>query len=300
VLAPTQLQTLRVVLSTGSFAAAAAELNYTASAVSQQMSALERATGLVLFERSPHSIRPTEHATLLADRSTELLAILDGLDREVAAIARGEVGQLRIGSFPTASARLLPQALAALSSQRPGVDIAVDEGELDSLLPRLLSGELDLALAYRYEAVPAGWPDQLVETVLLREPLSVLLPQQHPLAAAGPARLASFAEDRWVAPLAGSPGALNLDRLAARAGFRPRISFRSNDYSVVHGLVAAGLGVALVPGLALNDTAGVHPLALAGRGQRRTVLALHRPSARNSLLAAALTAIRDTARQLVK
>jgi DNA-binding transcriptional LysR family regulator len=300
VLAPTQLQTLRVVLSTGSFAAAAAELNYTASAVSQQMSALERATGLVLFERSPHSSRPTVHATLLADRSTELLAILDGLDREVAAIARGEVGQLRIGSFPTASARLLPQALATLSSQRPGVDIAVDEGELDSLLPRLLSGELDLALAYRYEAVPAGWPDQLVETVLLREPLSVLLPQRHPLATAGPARLASFAEDRWVAPLAGSPGALNLDRLAARAGFRPRISFRSNDYSVVHGLVAAGLGVALVPGLALSDTAGVHPLALAGRGQRRTVLALHRPSARNSLLAAALAAIRDTARQLVK
>lgn len=299
-LVPTQLQTLRVVLSTGSFSAAAAELNYTASAVSQQMSALERATGLVLFERSPHSVRATEHASLLADRSTELLAILDGLDREVAAIARGEVGQLRIGSFPTASARLLPPALAALSSRRPGVDIAVDEGELDALLPRLLSGELDLALAYRYEAVPAGWPDQLVETVLLREPLALLLPRQHPLADSGPGRLASFADDRWVAPLAGSPGALNLDRLAARAGFQPRISFRSNDYSVVHGLVAAGLGVALVPSLALNDTAGVHVLSLAGRAQRRTVLALHRPSARNSLLAAALAAIRDTARQLVK
>lgn len=299
-LVPTQLQTLRIVLSTGSFAGAAAELNYTASAVSQQMSALERATGLVLFERSPHSIRPTEQASLLASRSTELLAILEDLDREVAVIARGEVGQLRIGSFPTASARLLPQALAALSSQRPGIEIAVDEGELDTLLPRLLSGELDLALAYRYQAVPAGWPDQLVETVLLREPLSLLLPTSHPLAEDGPVRLASFAEDRWVAPLAGSPGALNLDRLAARAGFQPRISFRSNDYSVVHGLVAAGLGVALVPGLALSDTAGVQALALAGRAQRRTVLALHRPSARNSLLAAALAAIRDTARQLVK
>ncbi|MDQ2959304.1 MAG: LysR family transcriptional regulator, partial [Actinomycetota bacterium] len=245
-----QLHTLRTVLATGSFAAAATELNYTPSAVSQQISALERASGLVLFERGAHSVRPTAHAELLADRAAELLATLDGLDREVASIARGEVGQLRIGSFPTASARLLPAALAALSGDRPGIDIALDEGELDTLLPRLLSGELDLALAYRYEAVPAGWPAQLVETVLLREPLSVLLPRGHPLAGTASIRLAALAADRWVAPLAGSPGAVNLDRLAARAGFSPRISFRSNDYSVVHGLVAAGLGVALVPGLA--------------------------------------------------
>lgn len=296
-LLPAQLHTLRTVLATGSFAAAAAELNYTASAVSQQMSALERASGLLLFERGAHSSRPTEQARLLADRAAELLASLDGLDREVAAIARGEIGQLRIGSFPTASARLLPAALAALTADRPGIDIEVDEGELDALLPRLLSGELDLALAYRYRAVPAGWPAQLVETVLLREPLSVLLPDGHPLAGAGPVRLAALAAERWVAPLAGSPGAVNLDRLAARAGFRPRISFRSNDYSVVHGLVAAGLGVALVPGLALSQLPGVRALSLPGRPVRRTVLALHRPSARHSLLGAALAAIRAAARQ---
>jgi len=298
-LAPTQLQTLRTVLATGSFAAAAGELNYTASAVSQQIAALERATGLVLFERSPHSVRPTEHARLLADRAGELLALLDGLDREVAAIARGELGRLRIGSFPTASARLLPAALAQLGAARPAAEIEVDEGELDALLPRLLDGELDLALAYRYQAVPAGWPPQLVETQLLRERLYLLVPDGHPLAASagssGEARLAGLAGGRWVAPLAGSPGALNLERLAARAGFSPRVGFRSNDYSVVHGLVAAGLGVALVPGLALAEVAGVHAVPLAGRDARRTVLALHRPSARHSLLAAALTAIRMVA-----
>src|SRR6185437_11655028 len=257
-LALTQLQTLRTVLATGSFAAAAAELNYTASAVSQQIAALERATGLVLFERSPHSVRPTEHARLLADRAGELLALWDGLDREVDAIARGELGRLRIGSFPTASARLLPAALAELVAARPAADIEVDEGELDALLPRLLTGELDLALAYRYQAVPAGWPSQLVETVLLRERLYLLVPDDHPLASGSDeARLTGLADSRWVAPLAGSPGALNLERLAARAGFSPRIGFRSNDYSVVHGLVAAGLGVALVPGLGLSEVSGV-------------------------------------------
>ncbi|HEV2885733.1 MAG TPA: LysR substrate-binding domain-containing protein [Jatrophihabitans sp.] len=296
-LPPHQLHTLRTVLATGSYAAAAAELRYTASAVSQQMSALERATGLVLFERSAHSIRATPHAELLAERAAEVLAMLDGLDREVATIARGEAGRLRIGSFPTASARLLPAALATLRQQRPGVEIEVDEGELDQLLPRLLSGELDLALAYRYDTVPAGWPARLIETELLREPLSLLLPADHRLAGAGPLRLAALAAERWVAPLADSPGALNLDRLAARAGFVPRVSFRSNDYSVVRGLVGAGLGVALVPGLGISDTAGVLAVPLLGRQPRRAVLALHRPTEwpmASSLIAAALTAIRAT------
>ncbi|HEX8093809.1 LysR family transcriptional regulator [Jatrophihabitans sp.] len=294
-LAPHQLQTLRTVLATGSYAAAATELRYTPSAVSQQMSALERASGLVLFERSAHSVRPTPHAELLAERAAEVLALLAALDREVAAIARGETGQLRIGSFPTASARLLPGALATLRQQRPGVEIEVDEGELDELLPRLLSGELDLALAYRYDTVPAGWPARLVETQLLREPLSVLLPAGHRLAGTGPLRLAALAGERWVAPLADSPGALNLDRLAARAGFVPRISFRSNDYSVVRGLVGAGLGVALVPGLGISDTEGVLPTPLAGRPPRRAVLALHRAAAPNSLIGAALAAIQAAA-----
>ncbi len=294
-LAPHQLQTLRTVLATGSYAAAAAELRYTPSAVSQQMSALERATGLLLFERSAHSIRPTPHARLRAERAAEVLALLDGLDREVAAIARGETGRLRIGSFPTASARLLPGALAALRADRPGVEIEVDEGELADLLPRLLSGELDLALAYRYDTVPAGWPAGLVETELLREPLSLLLPADHRLAGTGPLRLAALSGERWVAPLADSPGALNLDRLAARAGFVPRVSFRSNDSSVVRGLVAAGLGVALVPGLGISETAGVRPVPLRGRPPRRAVLALHRPAewpVASSLITAAVVAIR--------
>ena len=293
-LAPHQLHTLRTVLATGSYAGAAAELRYTPSAVSQQMSALERATGLVLFERSAHSIRPTPHAELLAERAAGVLAMLAALDREVAAIARGEAGVLRIGSFPTASARLLPGALAALRQQRPGVEVEVDEGELGELLPRLLSGELDLALAYRYDAVPASWPAGLVETELLREPLSLLLPAGHRVAGTGPVRLAALAGERWVAPLAESPGALNLDRLAARAGFVPRVSFRSNDYSVVRGLVAAGLGVALVPGLGIGDTDGVLPVPVAGRQPRRAVLALHRAAAPNGLIAAALAAIQAT------
>jgi DNA-binding transcriptional LysR family regulator len=294
-LQPSQLLTLRAVLAVGSFASAAEALNYTPSAVSQQIAALEKASGLVLFERSAHSVSPTAHARELAARSADLLSLLDTLDRDVSALARGESGQLRIGSFPTASARLLPPALAALSSARPGVDIAVDEGEVATLLPRLENGELDVAIVYRYRSVPTGWPASLVETPLLSERLWVLLPTEHRLAGELSVRFAALRQDRWVAPLADSPGALNLDRLAAAAGFTPRVSFRSNDYSVVRGLVAAGLGVAVVPGLALSESPGLVVKKLAGRAMRRDVLALHRPHGRNALIEAALDAMRTTA-----
>jgi DNA-binding transcriptional LysR family regulator len=187
--------------------------------------------------------------------------------------------------------------LAALTRDRPGVEIEVDEGELDVLLPRLIAGELDLALAYRYDAVPVSWPAALSETELLRESLWVLIPDGHRLASSHTVGLGSLRAARWVAPLAGSPGAVNLDRLAATAGFTPRVSFRSNDYSVVRGLVAAGLGVALVPGLALRDEPGVlaRPLGSgAGRGRSRRgreVVALHRRTTGNALVSAALAAM---------
>jgi DNA-binding transcriptional LysR family regulator len=297
-LQPAQLLTLRTVLSAGSFAAAAEALNYTPSAVSQQIAALEKASGLVLFERSAHSVAPTAQAHELAARSADLLSLLEALDRDVSALARGESGQLRIGSFPTASARLLPPALAALTSDRPNVDIAVDEGEVAALLPRLENGELDVAIVYRYRAVPTGWPASLIETPLLSERLWLLLPEAHRLAVEASIRFASLRQDRWVAPLVDTAGAVNLDRLTAAAGFTPRISFRSNDYSVVRGLVAAGLGVAVVPGLALAESPGLVVKNLAGRAMRRDVLALHRPHGRNALIEAALDAMRATAARL--
>jgi DNA-binding transcriptional LysR family regulator len=284
---PNQLRTLRAVVAHGSFAGAAAELRYTPSAISQQIAALEKSTGVVLFERGPKFVAPTPVALELASRAGELLIGLDALERSVAALARGEAGVLRIGSFPTAGARILPGALAELTRHRPDVDLHLDEGEIDTLLPALTDGVLDLALAYRYDLVPTSWAASLVEHPLLDDPLQVLLPRRHP-ASGGPVRLAALREERWVAALAGSPGAINLERLCAAARFTPNVTFRSNDYAVVQGLVAAGLGVAVVPSLAVN----ARGWSLAGRAPRRQVVALHRRGNANPLLAPALAALR--------
>jgi DNA-binding transcriptional LysR family regulator len=118
-LKPLHLLTLKAVVHSGSFAVAARDLGYTASAVSQQISALEKESGLVLFEREAHGIRPTAAAHRLVDLSARVLAALDDLDHEVRELAGGATGRLRLGSFPTADVRLVPSALSAFVEAHP-------------------------------------------------------------------------------------------------------------------------------------------------------------------------------------
>ncbi|MEJ3657250.1 LysR family transcriptional regulator [Actinomycetes bacterium KLBMP 9759] len=291
---PLHLRTLVEVVRTGSFAEAARRLGYTPSAVSQQIAGLERAVALPLFEREAHSVRATPAAELLAQRSQEVLASFGALEYEVEAIAAGRVGRLRLGSFPTASARVLPRGLAEFVRRHPAVEVRLDEGEPDELLPVLLSGDLDLALVYRYDLVPRRWPSRLVETELLHERVLLLLPPAHPLAGR-PVDLAELAGETWIASREGSAGATCLVRACSAAGFTPRVAFRSNDYDVVQGLVAAGLGIALVPELGHDASAGGVEIATPTTSLYRHVSALHREAGATSAVLAALHAIQQAA-----
>lgn len=290
-LQPVQLRTFAAVLSTGSFAEAAARLGFTASAVSQQVSALERSTGLVLFERGARSIRPTAAARSLGSRVDGLLAQLDVLEREVRVMAAGGLGVVRVGSFPTASAGLLPPALARLSTTHPDLDVLLDEAEPDELVPRLTSGALDLILVYEYDAVPQFWPGTLQRTPLLVESLVLLVGRHHSLASGSSVDLASLAGQTWAASREGTAGARSLDRLCAAAGFAPRVAYRSNDYDVVRGLVAADLGVALVPALAGVEDPRTAVLDVSAPDARRSVFALHRADDGNPVLGVVLDAL---------
>jgi DNA-binding transcriptional LysR family regulator len=287
---PVHLRTLVEVVKTGSFAEAARRLGYTSSAVSQQISAFERAVGVTLFEREAHSIRPASAALLIADRGAELLAAFDGFEHEVKAMVQGLRGRLRIGTFPTASARVVPHAVARLSAELPGAEIRLDEGEPEDVLPLVLTGELDLALVYSYDLVPRTWPDELTVQALLDETLLVLVPEGH-VAAKASVRLEDLRDERWIASRDGTSGATCLTRLCAAAGFAPRITFRSNDYEVVQSLVAAGVGVALVPALGYKALAGTHAMPLRSKPLRRHVLAVHRTANTNPLLRDALDAL---------
>ncbi|MGW3180652.1 LysR family transcriptional regulator [Kitasatospora sp. NPDC001119] len=275
------LRVLRAVARTGSFSAAARELGCTQPAISQQMKALEKSVDTPLVVRSGRGMQLSEAGRVLLKHATGILAGLSAAEEEVAAIAGLRAGRVRLVSFPTASSTLVPPAVARLRDSHPGVRVSLVEAEPPESLAMLRGGECEIALAFRYPqsdgavALPApahgtprearaeanleaqqltagtDWSD-LVVTPLLDDPLVGVLPAGHPLAGRGGAvGLAELAEEQWIAGCPQCRG--HLVELCAGAGFEPRIDFATDDYPAVVGLVAAGLGVAVLPRLALRS-----------------------------------------------
>ena len=295
---PLHLRTLVAVIHTGSFAAAARRLGYTGSAVSQQITALERAVNMPLFERNAQSIRPTPIAEFLVDRAHEVLAALGTLEQDIHGMAEGSIGRLRLGSFPTASERLIPAVLAQCANSHPAVEIHLDEAEPDELIRLLGVGELDVALVYKYDLVPQAWPQGLRSTRLMDEDLILLLPVGHPLGDANDIALEDLTSETWVTSRKGSAGAACLKRICAGAGFDPLIGYRSNDYDVVREFVRSGLGIALVPALAHAPSAGIAAKQIVNLVARRHVTALHRSAQMNSAVVSTVSVLREAAERL--
>ncbi|PRW62828.1 LysR family transcriptional regulator [Actinopolyspora mortivallis] len=284
---PIHLRTLQECVRTGSFAEAGRILGYTASAVSQQMVLLERTLGANLFERTARSIHCTPLAERLARRGREVLGELETLEREIRAMAVGEEGSLRLASFATANARVLPEVLAALVSERPHARVQLDEGEPDEVLGDVLEGVVDAAVVFEYDLDPRCWPSELRTEELLAEPLRLALPEQHRLADRDSVALDELAEDSWICTRDDTAGGRVLVRLAAAAGFVPNIVFRSNDYGVIRDLVVRGLGSALLPALAVPDEQ-LCVKRMSGEQPCRRVKAIYRPHNTNPLLPLAL------------
>ncbi|MFF1906565.1 LysR family transcriptional regulator [Kitasatospora sp. NPDC058218] len=307
------LRVLRAVARTGSFSAAARELGCTQPAISQQMKALEKSVDTPLVVRSGRGMQLSEAGRVLLKHATGILAGLSAAEEEVAAIAGLRAGRVRLVSFPTASSTLVPPAVARLRDSHPGVRVSLVEAEPPESLAMLRGGECEIALAFRYPQAPGGAPapapahgtprearaeanleaqqlsattdwSDLVVTPLLDDPLVGLLPAAHPLAGRGggrgPVELAELAGEQWIAGCPQCRG--HLVELCAGAGFEPRIDFATDDYPAVVGLVAAGLGVAVLPGLALESVRpdGVSEVAVrtaSGAPAVRQVVALTLP-----------------------
>src|SRR5919201_2900121 len=168
-----RMRVLKEVAAQRSFSAAAEKLGYTQSAVSQQIAALEREAGAVLIERNPRGIRLTDAGEALVRHADKVLARLAEAEAELEAIAGLQGGRLRLGSFPTAGATLMPRAIAEFSSRHPAVELSLAEAEPDESLPRLKAGELDLILV---DDGPLVSNDEDVEiTHLLDDPLYLVL-----------------------------------------------------------------------------------------------------------------------------
>ncbi|KQX10357.1 transcriptional regulator [Streptomyces sp. Root431] len=244
------LRVLRAVAATGSFSAAARELGCTQPAVSQQMKALETSAGTPLLIRTGREMRLTQAGEVLVRHASGILAGLTAAEEEVAAIAGLRAGRVRLVSFPSGSSTLVPTALAALRAKHPGTRVSLVEAEPPRSIEMLREGDCDVALAFRYGAGQAEW-DDLVVRPLLADRLVGLVPEGHRLAGAGSVGIAELAEESWIA---GCPRCRRqLVDVCEEAGFTPRIDFATDDYPAVVGLVGAGLGVAVLPELAIES-----------------------------------------------
>jgi DNA-binding transcriptional LysR family regulator len=270
-----RLNVFREVIAQGSFSEAADSLAYSQSAVSQAIATLEGEAGTALIERSRGGVRPTAAGAALAGHLGGILGQIESAEREVAAIAAGRGGRLRTASFPSAGASLMPAAVAGFRASHPGVELTLAEGEPEEIGPRLRAGEFDLVLLYEFEGSGERLAAGMRRFELLDDPLHLALPADHPLATRKkPPRLADLAGESFVQTSATSPCARHVVRSCHVAGFEPRVSFESDDYATVQGLVAAGVGVALIPQLALSPIRpDVVVRSLGPRGPVRKVFA---------------------------
>lgn len=252
-----RLRVLQAVVESGSMAAAAEELGYTPSAVSQHLAALERETGTVLLERAGRGVRPTPAGGLLAEHAADIVARICEAEAALADLVAGRIGRLGVSFFPTAGASLVPPAVAAFRRRHPGVELRLEIAEPSVSVPAVVSGATDVAVVVEACGEEPRRPDGLSRVHLLADPYHLVLPKGHPLARRRTLSLAAIADEPWL-ETSSVPGPCQDVILEAceRAGFRPRVTVEADDYPTTQGLVAAGVGVALVPGLALG---AVHP-----------------------------------------
>jgi DNA-binding transcriptional LysR family regulator len=250
------LKVLREVALRGSFSAAAEALSYSQPAVSQQIARLEAQAGVKLLERQHKGIKLTPAGEALVRHTERILAQLAEAEAELTEIATSARGRLRIASFATAAGTLVPLAVSAFRRLRPGVRVDFQLMDPPLAIPALRRGDFDLVIIEEggFEEEPSL--EGLGVERLMDDVLFAALPADHPLATRRAIALADLVHEDWMlVGLQGTCADSNVVlRACQQAGFEPRVAYISDDYFAIQGLVASGMGVALVPGLALVST----------------------------------------------
>ena len=245
-----RMRVLREVAAKGSFSAAAESLAYTQSAVSQQIATLERETGARLVERGPRGIALTDAGRALVVHTDAILARLADAEAELEAIAGLRGGRVRMLAFSSVGATLMPTAISRFRAAHPAVELHLNPADTDDAIALLRAGDADIAIT---TAEHAGVDGAIQQTAMMDDPMHLVMPVGHPLADRKRIRLSDLCAEQWI--LGSAAGTCLDSRIALHAchdaGFTPQLAFESDDYNAVQGFVAAGVGVSLIPDLAL-------------------------------------------------
>lgn len=297
-----RLRLLRELRERGTVAAVADAFNYTPSAISQQLAALEREAGVALTERIGRGVRLTDAGRTLADHTDGVLARLERAEAELAAAASGAVrGRVRVSAFQTAARSLVAPIMRPLTDRHPGLRVELDEMEAEDALAPLRTGDIDIAIAEEYEQAPRERHLGIERVDLGTDRILIGLPKEHRLAQdRRPVRLSRLAGEFWCGTRENTRFSDLLFNACRAAGFEPDVRHNANDVALLTELVADGHGVALLPSLGrpeLNPGVAIRPLAGA-RIDRRIFAAVRRGSAARPTFAATLEALQARAAEL--
>lgn len=301
-----RLHVLRMVRQHGTVTAAAAALHLTPSAVSQQLRSLARDLGVDLLRPQGRGVRLTPEAQVLLHHADALYARWEEARGDLDAYRHGDRGPLRVCGFPSVLAALLPSATEHLRARAPALRLQVVQADPGESLDLLVAGEADLALLEVSAATPATVDERVEQEQLFDDPLQLAVPADHPLAGRDAVALADAIDEPWVGgPANGSYHQIEV-LTCSQAGFTPDFVHRALDWSAYLAIVGAGLGVALVPGLAVPFSDRVRALRLTDRPtpNRRIVTCVRRGSGdqpaiarlREALATSALPHRQDTGR----
>jgi molybdate transport repressor ModE-like protein len=297
-----RLRVLQAVARHGSVTAAAAELHVTTSAVSQQLTKLERESGTTLVERSGRGIRLTDAAQLLAGHASAILSMAELAQADVDARTGAVAGQLLLASLPTATRGLAAPALRQLAAAHPALRVELTEADSSQSIPALAQGTVDLAIAHDWSNAPLAAPDGLTKTLLLEDLADIAAPATHPLAQqaaetrGGAVQLAQAGTGPWIC---GTPGTSCHDWLTytlRSAHLEPQFAHTANEYATQLSLVAAGLGIAVMPRLGRGQVPPDVRMIAVQPALRRNIYALWRTTAaRRPAISATVAALRQAA-----
>jgi molybdate transport repressor ModE-like protein len=258
-----RLRALHAVHVHGSVSAAAKALGYTPSAVSQQVTKLERETGTPLLERRGRGVVLTDAAGMLVDKASRMLAIMETAEVALEEQRGRPSGRLTVAAFSTAARGLLPRPLAELTREYPDLDLRVVEEDPHATPHMVAQGTVDLAVVHDWDIAPMTVPDGVVRTVLGEDRCDVVLPRDHPLAALAVLSRQDVAAARWICQPPGTVCHDWLMRTLRSVRAEPDVAHFVAEYQTQIALVEVGLGIALVPRLgrgAVPDTLVVKPL----------------------------------------
>lgn len=271
-----RLQILLSVVEGGSVTAAADELFYTPSGVSQQLRKLEEEVGQPLLQRHARGMVPTDAGHVLAGHARAILQQMDAAMADLDQLAGLKSGSLSLGTFPTLGSSFIPLVISRFRKMYPSIKLDVRSTRLSELIGLLARGEISMGLLWEYEWMRLK-RDDFELTTLFTEPTVLVVGAEHPLAQLEEVDVVATAHEQWIVRANEHPVAELLERTCNAAGFSPKISFQANDYQEAQAMVSVGLGIALAPKSAVvNHHPGVKILSLGEAAASRSVLLAQR------------------------